>query len=216
MVSRSRRSARQRAQASRLLVEVIGGAPGAPRASLPALGRWLVRAAPRRAAGDVTVFLTTDSRIRALNRRYRRKDRVTDVLSFPAWNAAPGTPSTSLRAGRHAEPGLRHPFDFAQGGPAPGTRFLVGDVVIAVGRARRQARAARHSLDTELRILALHGLLHLLGHDHETDDGEMARLERRLRHKAGLREGLIERARVAAGGRVAEGALRGSGAGGER
>jgi len=208
MVSRSRRSARQRAQASRLLVEVIGGAPGAPRASLPALGRWLVRAAPRRAAGDVTVFLTTDSRIRALNRRYRRKDRVTDVLSFPAWNAAPGT--------RHAEPGLRHPFDFAQGGPAPGTRFLVGDVVIAVGRARRQARAARHSLDTELRILALHGLLHLLGHDHETDDGEMARVERRLRHKAGLREGLIERARVAAGGRVAEGVLRRSGAGGER
>jgi probable rRNA maturation factor len=70
----------------------------------------------------------------------------------------------------------------------------LGDVVIAAGVARRQARNAGHSLQTELRILALHGLLHLLGYDHEHDDGQMARLERRLRRRAGLREGLIERA----------------------
>ncbi len=69
----------------------------------------------------------------------------------------------------------------------------LGDVVIAVGVARRQAREAGHSLQTELRVLALHGLLHLLGYDHERDDGRMARLERRLRRKGGLREGLIER-----------------------
>ena len=69
----------------------------------------------------------------------------------------------------------------------------LGDVVIAVGVARRQARQAGHSLQTELRVLALHGLLHLLGYDHEHDDGQMARLERRLRRKGGLREGLIER-----------------------
>lgn len=69
----------------------------------------------------------------------------------------------------------------------------LGDVVIAAGVARRQAKEAGHSLQTELRILALHGLLHLLGYDHETDEGRMSRVERRLRAKGGLREGLIER-----------------------
>jgi probable rRNA maturation factor len=73
----------------------------------------------------------------------------------------------------------------------PGT---LGDVVIARGVARRQARVAGHDLTTEIRVLALHGLLHLLGYDHEHDGGRMARLEARLRRKGGLREGLIERA----------------------
>ena len=77
--------------------------------------------------------------------------------------------------------------------PSDETGYL-GDVVIARGVATRQARAAGHSLGTELRVLALHGLLHLLGYDHERDDGRMARLERRLRDRGGLREGLIERA----------------------
>ena len=70
----------------------------------------------------------------------------------------------------------------------------LGDVVIAHGVAARQAAAAGHSLNTEIRVLALHGLLHLLGYDHERDDGKMRRLERRLRVLGGLREGLIERA----------------------
>jgi probable rRNA maturation factor len=73
----------------------------------------------------------------------------------------------------------------------PGT---LGDVIIATGVARRQAAEAGHPFGTEVRILALHGLLHLLGYDHDRDDGEMARLERRLRRRGGLREGLIERA----------------------
>ena len=122
------------------------------------LARWLRRVAPARARGHVTVAIAPDARVRALNRRFRRKNTATDVLSFPA-----------------GEPGQ------------------LGDVVIAAGVAARQARAAGHSLATEVRVLALHGLLHLLGYDHETDDGRMARLERRLRRKGGLREGLIER-----------------------
>lgn len=71
-------------------------------------------------------------------------------------------------------------------------RFL-GDIVIARGVARRQAREARHGELTELRILGLHGLLHLLGYDHESDNGRMQRLERRLRRSGGLPAGLIER-----------------------
>jgi probable rRNA maturation factor len=71
----------------------------------------------------------------------------------------------------------------------------LGEVVIAYGVAVRQARKARHPVQVELRVLALHGLLHLLGYDHEHDDGRMAQVERRLRRKGGLSEGLIERER---------------------
>jgi len=74
-----------------------------------------------------------------------------------------------------------------------GEPYELGDVIIAAGIARRQARKAGHPLQTEIRVLALHGLLHLLGYDHETDNGRMARLEARLRRRGGLREGLIER-----------------------
>jgi probable rRNA maturation factor len=73
------------------------------------------------------------------------------------------------------------------------TETFLGDIAIATGVAQRQADEAGHSLDTELRVLALHGLLHLLGFDHERDDGQMRRAEARLRKAAGLREGLIER-----------------------
>ena len=72
---------------------------------------------------------------------------------------------------------------------------FLGELVIASGVASRQARRAGHPLQVELRVLALHGLLHLLGYDHERDDGRMARVERRLRRKGGLGEGLIERGR---------------------
>jgi probable rRNA maturation factor len=71
-------------------------------------------------------------------------------------------------------------------------RFL-GDIVIARGVAARQAREAGHPARIEWRVLALHGLLHLLGYDHERDAGEMGRLERRLRRRGGLGAGLIER-----------------------
>jgi probable rRNA maturation factor len=75
--------------------------------------------------------------------------------------------------------------------------FEPSDIVIARGVARRQARDAGHSFGDELRVLALHGLLHLMGYDHHapSDAGRMARVERRLRQKGGLRAGLIERSR---------------------
>jgi probable rRNA maturation factor len=129
------------------------------------LGRWLARIAPPRTRGLVNVALVSDARVRALNREYRRRDYATDVLSFPAG-------SDSIASGRPT---------------------FIGDIVIARGVARRQARSAGHAEATELRVLALHGLLHLLGYDHEHDDGRMARAERRLRRKAGLKDGLIER-----------------------
>jgi probable rRNA maturation factor len=138
------------------------------------LARWLAATASSRVRGEVAIALVTDRRIRTLNRQYRGKDSATDVLSFPA--AAPSHPSRARR-----EP------------PA------LGDIVVATGVARRQARSAGHSLATELRVLALHGLLHLLGYDHDEagDNGRMGRAEARLRRKGGLREGLIARARSA-------------------
>lgn len=89
----------------------------------------------------------------------------------------------------------------------------LGDIVIATGVAARQARSAGHSTYTELRILALHGLLHLIGYDHETDNGAMERLECRLRLQGGLREGLIERGSGAGRGvrKPASGVARASG-----
>ena len=129
------------------------------------LAAWLRRIAPSRASAMITIALISDARMRQLNRSFRGKDYATDVLSFPSG----------------PQP------------PARGPRFL-GDVVIAKGVARRQAREYGHSEAVELRVLSLHGLLHLLGYDHERDHGQMRRLEQRLRRKGGLREGLIERA----------------------
>ena len=89
-------------------------------------------------------------------------------------------------------------------------RGFLGDIVIAEGVAKRQAKEHGHSLKTEVQTLALHGLLHLLGYDHETDDGRMARAEARLRKQAGLPLGLIERppARTRAARRIGAPAAR--------
>ena len=139
------------------------------------LARWLSRLAPGRVRGEVAIALVGDACIRTLNRQFRGTVAATDVLSFPAEPVSGG-------------PGSRDPR-----GAAP--RFL-GDLVIATGVARRQAREHRHAYGTELRVLALHGLLHLLGYDHDDRDdrGRMARAEARLRRRGGLREGLIARA----------------------
>jgi probable rRNA maturation factor len=150
------------------------------------LSRWLAGVAPARARGEVAVALVTDAHIRKLNSQFRRKDVPTDVLSFSAQSVS-----------RLPAPGSRTP-DPGSRTPDPGSRTadpILGDIVIATGVARRQARDAGHSYQTELRVLALHGLLHLLGYDHDTktDRGRMARLEARLRRSGGLSVGLIER-----------------------
>ena len=109
--------------------------------------------------GEVNVLLTGNSKMRALNRMFRKKNKATDVLSFPAANE----------------------------------NGIAGDIAISKAIARQQARRLGHSLEQELKVLVLHGLLHLAGYDHESDQGEMLRAERRLRAKLKLPDSLSER-----------------------
>jgi probable rRNA maturation factor len=168
-------------------LQVVVLSPDRGRTRAPGLAAWLARVAPATARGEVTVALVSDARMRVLNRAYRGADYATDVLSFPTAALAPDAAATPGPKPRHGRPGLKaRPYALGVGGS-------LGDIVIATGVARRQAARAGHALGQELRLLALHGLLHLLGHDHERDDGEMLRLEARLRRKGGLPAGLIER-----------------------
>ncbi|MGH7261806.1 MAG: rRNA maturation RNase YbeY [Nitrospiraceae bacterium] len=106
---------------------------------------------------DLSLLLVGDGAMRRLNRRYRRMDRTTDVLAFPM---------------RHARPRLTsHVSRF--------TSSLLGDVVISLPQAARQARQAGHSLDREVAVLISHGLLHLMGYDHERSAREARRMSRR-------------------------------------
>ena len=111
-----------------------------------------------RADASLAIAFVRDRAIRELNRTYRGKDYATDVLSFPADDGqATGA------------------FDEAVG--------YIGDVVISTDAAVGQAESARHSFEREVDELVLHGTLHLCGYDHETDNGEMNRLELKLRRK---------------------------------
>lgn len=109
--------------------------------------------------GEVNVLLTSDRKMQELNRRFRRKDKTTDVLSFPSDLSVEG-----------------------------------GDIAISLPLAKQNARALGHKIGDELKILILHGVLHLKGHDHESDNGAMERLEQRLRKKLALPLSLTERA----------------------
>jgi probable rRNA maturation factor len=157
--------------------------------SARALTRFLLLAqAALRLRGEVSVLLTTDREIQRLNRHYRGKNKATDVLSFPADQIV-------KKQGK-----------------------IEGDIAISVQTASRQGTACGHSLGTELKVLMLHGLLHLAGYDHESDGGRMERRESQLRAKLGLPQGLIERATTGAGTGVGAGrvfsarARRGAGA----
>jgi probable rRNA maturation factor len=134
------------------------------------LGRFL-RAARKAAGlhGSVDVLLADDVTLRRLNKTFRGKNRATDVLSFPA--------------------GATTVFFGEPDGPE-----LAGDLAISLETAARQAERYGHSLRDEVRVLLLHGVLHLAGFDHEVDSGEMAAREAELRRKLGLGTGLIARA----------------------
>jgi probable rRNA maturation factor len=142
--------------------------PWAERLPTPAtLNRFLREAQTAlRLPGQVSVLLATDAAVRKLNRQFRGKNKATDVLSFPA----------------EPIPGIKR------------SEQPAGDLAISVDTARKQAAQQGHALTCELKILMLHGLLHLAGYDHETDDGKMARREGLLRARFGLPLGLIERA----------------------
>ena len=129
-----------------------------------ALGNFARRLEEHVAKGrPFDTLITGDAELCALNRDFRGKDYATDVLSFP----------------RPPAPGPRSPN--------------LGDLAISLARARAQAREFGHTTEQEVRILMLHGLLHLLGMDHEIDRGRMARAEKRWRSELGLPNGLIER-----------------------
>ena len=168
------------------------------------LARWLTQVAPGRARGVVGIALVSDARVRALNREYRGHDYPTDVLSFPVSGSPRPPPPLALHRGERRDDGKPRVFHFRRRSSKTRSRAAVpdaylGDIVIARGVARRQAHSAGHDEPTELRVLSLHGLLHLLGYDHERDGGTMARVERRLRRKGGLAEGLLDRATLRRG-----------------
>ena len=115
----------------------------------------------------VNVLVTRSSQVRSLNRRFRGSDKATDVLSFPAL---------------HVQNSLPKP--------------VAGDVVISADIARDNAKRLGHSIENEVKILVLHGMLHLAGFDHERDGGQMARKESQLRRQLKLEPALIERTRA--------------------
>lgn len=157
------------------------------RVSVSSLEKFLRRVQRRLRiqSGAVTVCLVNNAQMARWNRAFRKKPGTTDVLSFPA-NAQERN-RTSQRGVRLAAgpSGRKHPFSAAFASPASSAGYL-GDIAIAPAVARNNARRFGRTLSDELRILVLHGVLHLMGYDHETDRGEMDRLEQSVRRSLGL------------------------------
>jgi probable rRNA maturation factor len=118
-------------------------------------------------AAEVTVCLVSDAEIARMNESYRKKKGPTDVLSFPA-------------VARRRPVRVRRKLQAVKAGE------YLGDIAISPAAAGRNAKELGRTLPSELRVLILHGVLHLLGYDHENDRGEMNRIERRLRKRLGL------------------------------
>jgi rRNA maturation RNase YbeY len=121
---------------------------------------------------DVTICFVSDAEIGRMNQAFRKKKGPTDVLSFPAVEC-----DVPVLLPRRRKPGS---------GRRLRSEVFLGDVAISPATARRNAKKLGRTLPSELQILILHGVLHLLGYDHETDHGEMDRVEERLRRRLGL------------------------------
>ncbi|HXN53661.1 MAG TPA: rRNA maturation RNase YbeY [Candidatus Acidoferrum sp.] len=121
---------------------------------------------------DITICLVSDEEIARMNQAFRRKKGTTDVLSFPAIHRRV---PVSLSQRRKPASGHRSKAE-----------VFLGDIAISPSTARRYAKKFGRTLPSELQVLILHGVLHLLGYDHEADRGEMDRVEGRLRRRLGL------------------------------
>jgi probable rRNA maturation factor len=126
--------------------------------------------------------LVDDRQIKRLNTLYLGKNRATDVLSFP-WKAQESQPPPRPGSERARSKYTRRS---ASERAAREFRNFLGDIVISVDTAKRNARKEGHSTLNEIRCLILHGVLHLLGYNHEEDHGEMTRLELALRSRLGI------------------------------
>jgi probable rRNA maturation factor len=151
------------------------------RVSKRALELFLQRVGDELGLGEahVTVCLVSDAEIAGMNKAFRKKEGPTDVLSFPAETSRKNR--HGMRRGRIGVTGKRTKSRVGR----RDEKFL-GDIAIAPGVAKRNAQIYGRTLPVEMKILILHGVLHLLGYDHETDSGEMERAEQKLRRRLGL------------------------------
>jgi probable rRNA maturation factor len=135
---------------------------------------------------DVTVCFVSDAEIARMNEAFRKKKGPTDVLSFPAGKLRRASGSQRKRINTESAADTEGTEKSRTKPGAQTSETHLGDIAIAPETARRYAKKNGRSLGNELRVLILHGVLHLLGYDHETDRGEMDRIERKLRRRFGL------------------------------
>jgi probable rRNA maturation factor len=142
------------------------------------------------ASAELTVCLVSDAEIARMNESFRKKKGPTDVLSFTAVTRRKPVPISNRNGHARLREGTASAVPkraIKLGALAPeATPEFLGDIAISPAAARRNAKRFNRTLPIELQILILHGVLHLLGYDHETDRGQMHRLEQRLRQRLGL------------------------------
>jgi probable rRNA maturation factor len=129
--------------------------------------------------GEITICLVSDAEIAGMNERFRKKAGPTDVLSFPTGKRLKPAMADKPKIPGHTRLRLRVPLGMVSGD-------ALGEIAIAPAVAQRNAKIYGRTFAAELKILTLHGILHLLGYDHEADRGEMYRMEYRLRKQLGL------------------------------